>query len=66
MQTSNEMQAAKSEFLTADEVGKRLRIGREKVMNLVDSGQLKALRLGRRCVRIRADSVEQLVEGALP
>jgi excisionase family DNA binding protein len=63
MQTDQKAPEEPFEFLTVDEVGQRLRIGPEKVMDLITSSRLEALRLGRRCVRIRADSVERLING---
>lgn len=63
MQTEQIPQSKPSEFATVDEVGQRLRVSSDKVMGLVRDGQLKALRLGRKCVRIRLDSVERLING---
>lgn len=60
---NEDQKAPEFEFLTVDEVGQRLRIGPEKVMDLIETGKIEALRLGRRCVRIRADSVERLIKG---
>lgn len=56
-------QAKNFELLTIGETVQRLRVGREKVSALINAGQLKAIRLGSRCIRVKADSVERLING---
>jgi len=49
-------------LLTADEVGRLLRVKRRTVYDLVRNQGLPAVRLGVRCLRFRRDAVEAWLE----
>jgi len=49
-------------FLTKLEVREQLRIGPRKLDELIQSGALEAVRLGKRTVRIRQSALERLGE----
>ena len=50
-------------LLTTRETGQALRVGREKVSELIKAGRLEAVRLGNRTIRVKASSVERLLAG---
>ena len=56
MQTEN----AKRLF-TVPETMSALRVGRTKLYELINSGQLEVVRFGKRSTRIRVESVEHLI-----
>lgn len=53
----------KNEVLTADEVGKILRVDRQRVYFLVREGLLPAIRLGQRQIRFSAQAIEHFLGG---
>ena len=55
------MNTDKTEWLTMAEFKKKLNIGKDKARQLIDDGQVKAMYLGPRTIRINAESVEQLI-----
>lgn len=50
-----------NELVTTSEAARALRVGRGKIASLIADGRLKAVRLGRRTVRIKADSLGKLL-----
>jgi len=53
---------AAPQLLKPSEVCERLNISAETMHKLIESGDLKATKLGPRCTRVYADSVESLIE----
>lgn len=53
-----------NQLLKTAEVAKQLNVSRDKVLQLIDEGKLRAMRLGPRTVRVFAESVDQLVAEA--
>ncbi len=51
-------------FLTVDEVAQTLRLNPQTVRNWIDSGSLRAVRVGRR-VRIRQSDLDELVNAGI-
>ena len=47
-------------LLTASEAGKVLRIGRSKVYELIRSGELKSIRIGKQ-IRVPRDAISELL-----
>lgn len=60
-QREMEMQGARPDYLTLEQVGARLQVSEWTVRRLIQTGQLTALRVGR-TVRIPVASVERLTE----
>jgi excisionase family DNA binding protein len=46
---------------TPAEAGKLLKVGKAKVADMIASGQLEAVKLGYKTVRIKADSVHRIL-----
>ncbi|HEX4011725.1 MAG TPA: helix-turn-helix domain-containing protein [Solirubrobacteraceae bacterium] len=49
------------EFLTVAEIADRLKVNQQTVRNWIDRGELSALRIGTRRVRIRASDLERYI-----
>lgn len=49
------------QLLKTAEAAKRLNVSRDKVLQLIDDGTLRALRLGPKTIRVYADSLEALI-----
>ena len=58
-------QRATDRFLTKPEVRESLHIGPRLLNDLIQSGALEIVRLGRRTVRIRESAIRRLVEERL-
>src|SRR5207245_737152 len=54
--------AAVDRYLTVAEVAELLRLNPQTVRNWIDRGELRAVRVGARRVRIRQSDLDQLVE----
>lgn len=50
-----------SELLTPDEVAERLRVTSRQVHNLIAQGELSAVRIGKRTVRVPRHAVDDLL-----
>jgi len=51
-----------SEFLKPIEAAERLNVTRKQIYNMIERGDLKAIRLGRKCIRIYSQSLEDVIE----
>jgi excisionase family DNA binding protein len=49
------------EFLTVDEVAKTLKVNQQTVRNWIDRGQLPAVRVGARRVRVRRSALDEFL-----
>jgi excisionase family DNA binding protein len=58
----NEAQPTEEEFLTVAEVAARLKLTRQTIRNWIDRGELPAVRVGRRRVRVRRSDLDQFIE----
>lgn len=52
-----------TELLKTNEVANRLNISRDKVLQLIEDGTLRAIRLGPKTIRVFAESVSRVLEG---
>ena len=55
-----------SEYLTVDEVAKRLRVSKQAVYNWITDGRLKAVRVAGKAIRIPVSSVLAILEPVQP
>lgn len=51
-----------SRLLTVKETIDALRVGRTKLYELINTGKLDVVRFGKRSTRVRAESVEKLMQ----
>lgn len=49
---------------TIRDTGKALAIGRTKIWAMIAAGQLEAVRLGKKCTRVRRSSIDRIIAGA--
>lgn len=50
------------ELLKTAEAAERLNVSRDKVLELIADGTLRALKLGPKTIRVYAESLQQLIE----
>ena len=48
-------------FLTVAEVAKTLKLNQQTVRNMIDRGELQAVRVGQRRVRVRRSALEEFI-----
>lgn len=49
-------------LLTIKETKAALRVGHTKLYDLINAGQLEVVRFGKRCTRVKAESVDKLLQ----
>lgn len=52
----------KDELLTVQEVALMLKVNKDWVYDAIASGRLNSVRLGARCLRVRASDLNQMIE----
>jgi excisionase family DNA binding protein len=63
--TTDNAQPSNEEFLTIAETADRLKLTQQTIRNWIDQGELVAVRVGRRRMRVRTSDLERFIEAGL-
>src|ERR1019366_3292816 len=54
------------QFLTVAEIAERLRVNQQTVRNWIDRGEMAAVRIGARRIRVRQSELDRFIEAGSP